>query len=494
MCLRPGHGGCVDSFLARGRAQFLLECYQAAETSFLAGLSLQPSHRELVSALAGVSAVAAEARGDTEALAEARCACGMDCDSSDDDQMGERHRQAFAAATQKVDAGAGTGVPFSPEQGHKWQKTRPPPEGVRRARSLPLASVAAQAAADDEEAQAEEDAECTLCLKLLYDPVTTPCGHSFCRPCLQQALDHRNKCPLCRTVLLMSAASLQPSVSLQALLLRFFPRQTEERRCEEAAMAARLRGAGVGGAVSPQAAPGVSTALLPLFVMDVVLPHQRMSLNVFEPRYRLMVRRCMSGTRLFVMVGVDRERRLLEWATEVEIRECEALPDGRFLLDVVGRRRARILSTEEQDGYRLARCELETVEAERAQGVGAPGGEEAPGAEPGSAEAQRAQLARLTLPELAGVADNLLGVWTARLHSAGGEGAYAAHVERSVGAKPGLDQPHALSWWIAALLPLPPNQRYALLAAEGAHARLRHEVDLMSGAQVQGGLGSCAVM
>jgi hypothetical protein len=35
-----------------------------------------------------------------------------------------------------------------------------------------------------------DDFECTLCFKLLYEPVTTPCGHSFCRSCLHQSMDH----------------------------------------------------------------------------------------------------------------------------------------------------------------------------------------------------------------------------------------------------------------------------------------------------------------
>lgn len=34
-----------------------------------------------------------------------------------------------------------------------------------------------------------DDFDCTLCLKLLFEPVTTPCGHSFCRSCLFQSMD-----------------------------------------------------------------------------------------------------------------------------------------------------------------------------------------------------------------------------------------------------------------------------------------------------------------
>ena len=37
--------------------------------------------------------------------------------------------------------------------------------------------------------------------RLLYDAVTTPCGHSFCRGCLDRCLDHNPMCPLCKTIL-----------------------------------------------------------------------------------------------------------------------------------------------------------------------------------------------------------------------------------------------------------------------------------------------------
>lgn len=46
-----------------------------------------------------------------------------------------------------------------------------------------------------------DDFDCSLCYRLLYEPVTTPCGHVFCRRCLDRCLDHRNVCPLCKSSL-----------------------------------------------------------------------------------------------------------------------------------------------------------------------------------------------------------------------------------------------------------------------------------------------------
>ena len=147
-------------------------------------------------------------------------------------------------------------------------------------------------------AQALQDAECILCLKLLYEPVTTPCGHTFCRPCFARASDHANKCPMCRTVL-HAGRALPVSIVLKNLLERSFPEDYAARREEEAAAAA-------------VAATAAEHAPLPLFVMNVLLPGERMALNIFEPRYRLMVRRVMEGSRRFGMAAVDRDHELCD--------------------------------------------------------------------------------------------------------------------------------------------------------------------------------------
>ncbi|OAE28627.1 hypothetical protein AXG93_1335s1190 [Marchantia polymorpha subsp. ruderalis] len=161
-----------------------------------------------------------------------------------------------------------------------------------------------------------DELDCTLCLKLLYSPITTPCGHSFCRGCLLQAMDHGNKCPMCRTVLFVSPKTYPVSVTLNNLIQRNFPEEYKERKDE----------------MDEVLQPGKE--ILPLFVMDVVLPCERMSLNIFEPRYRLMVRRVMEGNHRMGMVGVEERGVLADIGCEVEICECQPLPDGRFYLEV----------------------------------------------------------------------------------------------------------------------------------------------------------------
>jgi len=74
------------------------------------------------------------------------------------------------------------------------------------------------------------------------------------------------------------------SVTLSNIIQRNFPEEYAERRSEHETMTY----AGVD--------------LMPLFVMDVVLPCQKMALNIFEPRYRLMVRRIMEGNHRMGMV------------------------------------------------------------------------------------------------------------------------------------------------------------------------------------------------
>ena len=188
-----------------------------------------------------------------------------------------------------------------------------------------------------------EEFECSLCLRLLYEPVTTGCGHTFCKPCLGRVADHSSRCPYCRTVLYYFAGEMAINQTLNNVLLKHFPEECRARAAEESTV--------------PQTAPDSTgqRRVLPLFVMTSVFPGQRQSLNIFEPRYRLLVRRVMMGSRRLGMIphgGSDGVP--LRLGTEVEIVECEAQPDGRFHIEVVGLQRFTVEEDWEQDGYRVA--------------------------------------------------------------------------------------------------------------------------------------------
>ncbi|XP_067307208.1 E3 ubiquitin/ISG15 ligase TRIM25-like isoform X2 [Pseudorasbora parva] len=45
-----------------------------------------------------------------------------------------------------------------------------------------------------------EELQCSICLDVFTDPVSTPCGHSFCKSCLNQSWDNSQtyRCPLCK--------------------------------------------------------------------------------------------------------------------------------------------------------------------------------------------------------------------------------------------------------------------------------------------------------
>ncbi|XP_033985531.1 E3 ubiquitin-protein ligase TRIM39-like isoform X2 [Trematomus bernacchii] len=43
----------------------------------------------------------------------------------------------------------------------------------------------------------EEQFRCAICLDVFRDPVSTPCGHNFCKTCITAHWDNNNRCPLC---------------------------------------------------------------------------------------------------------------------------------------------------------------------------------------------------------------------------------------------------------------------------------------------------------
>lgn len=53
----------------------------------------------------------------------------------------------------------------------------------------------------DESLLDESDFNCVLCCGMFRNPVTTPCGHTYCMDCLEHNFDYSFHCPLCLTAL-----------------------------------------------------------------------------------------------------------------------------------------------------------------------------------------------------------------------------------------------------------------------------------------------------
>lgn len=298
--------------------------------------------------------------------------------------------------------------------------------------------------------------ECTLCMRMLYEPVTTSCGHTFCKSCFARSADHSNRCPMCRTILHVGR-ELPVTVLLKELLEKTFPEEYAERRKEEQALLASTHD----DAVDCQ-----GRTRLPLFVMSALLPGEHMALNIFEPRYRLMIRRCMEGNRRFGMASLTTGHALRSVACEAEIVECEALPDGRYYLEIVGRRRFRVVDPGEQDGYRTATAEYVSDDPVCMDFYG--GAQER---EEGDESSQRAMASSSGenndadrapgteqlhgMEELERVSDEverMVDGWVSSMRALGRSRRAAADLLQRVGEKPCREDKEKLSFWMANLV------------------------------------------
>eukprot|EP01134_Creolimax_fragrantissima_P004888 CFRG4888T1 len=220
-----------------------------------------------------------------------------------------------------------------------------------------------------------EKLDCPVCYELLHEPTALPCGHLLCRACVARILDQafatRPSCPLCRSSLSSylrwlnyqamaeSAASgsvyihymreIAPTEVLMTLIKTHFADEMNERseqykRDEAAVMVSRSYN------LSSSRMDEVAT--IPIFVCSLVLPGTTMTLRIFEPRYRLMVRRCIeSATRSFGMVNSLFDK----YGGLVVMTSYNQQLDGTSIVEVRGTVSFRIIEFGSKDGYSTAK-------------------------------------------------------------------------------------------------------------------------------------------
>ena len=253
------------------------------------------------------------------------------------------------------------------------------------------------------------DVDCTLCYSLLCQPVTMPCGHSFCRACAHRALDHSSfngeaTCPVCRHSLdtfIEALATLHPFTidinseikpcglpldhmktnrALDALLRLVFPEEYQTRLdqiAKEEAVISPLE-------MTEEERSDPQVICIPLFGIsvspDTAGIHQ--SYMVEDPADRLMVRRMVAEMGEYSRrmkaktLLVDPKKRVCQFGlfmvnddpddlesisgVMAEIDEIEPVTGNvlNLLVHCHGFARFKVLHRENRDGYLIAKVRL----------------------------------------------------------------------------------------------------------------------------------------
>lgn len=196
---------------------------------------------------------------------------------------------------------------------------------------------------------------------------------------------------------------------------------------------------------------------LPLFPLNVVLfPGMPLPLHIFEPRYRLMIGRCLESDRTFgVTQIIEREAGdapglpPLSVGTAAHISEVAPFADGRMNLQTIGTRRFKVLATREQDDYLIGECEWFDDELENE-----------------TALCERAASARRILSRYF---DSL---------------AQTTELPAQLGELDVPQDPFGLSMFIATIMALPNDQKQRLLELASTLGRLEVEEFLLERADI----------
>jgi Lon protease-like protein len=183
--------------------------------------------------------------------------------------------------------------------------------------------------------------DCHICLSTLHEPITTPCGHSYCRECILEW--NGTQCPLCRVELPQMGYFLKRPIDkgLESILRSFPDPEPSEAKKDQK-----------------------SIRKIPVFVCSLVFPQSAQSFHIFEPRYRTMVKYCLdNNTEFGIVLPARNQNGCQEIGTMVKIMTSQTV-DGsdyvetsqgvlpRYVIHTVGTSRFRILEKSmNADGY-----------------------------------------------------------------------------------------------------------------------------------------------
>ncbi|XP_068451772.1 E3 ubiquitin-protein ligase TRIM39-like isoform X1 [Clinocottus analis] len=77
----------------------------------------------------------------------------------------------------------------------------------------------------------EDQFLCSICLDVFIDPVTTPCGHNFCKNCITEHWNtsNRSQCPLCKEVF-----TTRPDMKVNTFIIEMVSHSSEQQESKPA--------------------------------------------------------------------------------------------------------------------------------------------------------------------------------------------------------------------------------------------------------------------
>lgn len=304
----------------------------------------------------------------------------------------------------------------------------------------------------------QKEVDCQLCYSLMLDPVTTFCGHSLCRKCMARVIDHSLHCPMCRRDLAMPPLlANQPSNKTLVNLLNGLCPDLVAARAEASELEER---------------GGHGSSSVPLFVCTLALPHQPIFLRIFEPRYKLMLRRAMDSNREFGMLMYNQYNEpqgelgnvhFYHYGTMLRIVEVEAAPDGTSYIETTGLYRFRVKSHDLLDGYLIGQVErlddVSLAEEERLEA-------EEVSAVPTDSTDIAAQINRMSTKDLFAVSKDFVIKMQSRSATW-----LQQRVLDSNGHPP--DDAALFPYWFASVLPIKEEEKYKLMGTRTVRERLK---------------------
>ena len=224
---------------------------------------------------------------------------------------------------------------------------------------------------------------------------------------------------------------------------------------------------------------------VPLFVCTLAYPSMSTFLHIFEPRYRLMIRRAVeNGTRRFGMMMYNRRgqpqgdlgpTQFMQYGTMLHINNVEMLPDGRSLIETRGLFRFRVKDWHTLDGYLVG-------DVERVDDISLAEEEEVETAETGGPSPPPnnilAQLDHMPTADLMRIGPEFI----TRMRAASAPWLH----ERILASHGQLPQDPALfPYWFACILPIDDEEKYKLLLTTSVRQRVKLTARWVRGIEAQ---------